>query len=513
MVERLLAATEAVFDRLFSSRFNPLYQSGTLVLVSLGVLSVSGIYLFLFYDIDAPYASVARIDAELWLGGWMRSLHAYAADMAMLTAAVHALKMWRGARSFGPRTRAWITGVVLVGLLLVCGWTGQVMAWDLQGQVVAVELTRLMDLVPIFTVPLGRTFSRLAPVPGSFFFMNLFLHVCLPLGLGLVLWLHLAHLGRPALAPPKPLLWGSTAALAVVAAALPVALAPAADLRALPREVPTDLFYNFWLPLAWRVGPAWHALAWAVAGVALLSVPWWPRVGHRPKPPSWVDPQLCTGCTTCYQDCPFDAISMVERPDPGRHSAMLARVDPARCVSCGICAGSCAPMGVGPPGRSGRFQLEALRTEIAEAPLMPGEIVVVACRHNRLGADPAFASDHGVRRRSVDCVGNLHTSVIESLLRSGAAGVYMLTCPARDAVCREGPKWLSERVFHDREAELAARVDKRRVRIAGFAPGEWRSACEDLARFADALTELEPEPVDATVDVGGQCEADVEAAS
>ena len=33
---------------------------------------------------------------------------------------------------------------------------------------------------------------------------------------------------------------------------------------------------------------------------------------------------------------------------------------------------------------------------------------------------------------------------------------------------REGPRWLSERIYNDREAELQARVDRRRVRI-GYA--------------------------------------------
>ena len=34
---------------------------------------------------------------------------------------------------------------------------------------------------------------------------------------------------------------------------------------------------------------------------------------------------------------------------------LIARVDPHLCVSCGICAGSCAPMGVGPDPESARM--------------------------------------------------------------------------------------------------------------------------------------------------------------
>ena len=73
-------------------------------------------------------------------------------------------------------------------------------------------------------MPLGRAFSGLEPVPGSFYFMNLFLHVCLPLGLALVLWMHLAHLARPHLLPPRALSWSVVGLLALVGATVSVPL-------------------------------------------------------------------------------------------------------------------------------------------------------------------------------------------------------------------------------------------------------------------------------------------------
>jgi coenzyme F420-reducing hydrogenase delta subunit len=66
---------------------------------------------------------------------------------------------------------------------------------------------------------------------------------------------------------------------------------------------------------------------------------------------------------------------------------------------------------------------------------------------------------------SIDCAGNLHTSVVEILLRGGAGGVLILACPERNCWNREGPRWLGERVYHGREAELQPRVERARVRI------------------------------------------------
>jgi ferredoxin len=505
-LDRLVSTLDEWFDRLFSSSLNPLHQSGTLAILSFLVLIATGLYLFLFYSIERPYESVQRIDQEVLGGSWVRTVHTYAADLAILSILVHATKMFLAGRAWGPRARAWITGVVLVGVTLLCGWTGQLMAWDLQGQVVAVELTKLLDLLPIFSLPLGRAFSGLEPVPGSFYFMNLFLHVCLPLGLAFGLWMHLAHLARPHLLPPRALRWSTIALLGVMGATVSVPLAPPADLLAIPKDVPVDVVYNFWLPAAWYAGPRTHAALWAIAAVTLFSVPWWWR-RRRPKPaPSWVDPDLCTGCTTCYKDCPFDAISMVDRPGAGRRSEFVALVNPARCVACGICAGSCAPMGVGPPLDTGRQQLGREQRRIAGGDFDAGDVVVFACRHGGMADDRRLASLPGVVTRKIECAGNLHTSVIELVLRAGAAGAFVLTCPPRNAPCREGPKWLHERVYNEREAELPARVDKRRVALVGLSRGEWPAIAGEIERFRRRLDALAPAAPAADLHVGVECE-------
>lgn len=502
----LVTALDEVFDRLYSSELNPLHQSGTLAILSFLVLIATGIYLFLFYSVSQPYASVMHIENDLAGGRWVRTVHTHAADLALLSILLHAVKMVLAGRAWGARARAWISGVVLVAITLLCGWTGQVMAWDLQGQVVAVGLTKLLDLLPVFSMPLSRAFCGLEPVPGTFFFMNLFLHVCLPLGLALVLLFHLVHLARPRLLPPRPLCWAATTALAVAGVIVRVPLAAPADLLAVPKHVPIDLAYNFWLPAAWYGGPLLHASAWTAVSLAFVSVPWWWRK-RRPAPsPSWVDPQLCSGCTTCYKDCPFDAISMVERTDAGRRSDLFAQVNPARCVACGICAGSCAPMGVGPPAHTGREQMQRQMREVSAGAIAPDSVVVLACRHNAAANDPRLATLPWVRAQRIECAGNLHTAVIELTLRAGAAGVLVLTCPPRNAPCREGPKWLRERIYNDREAELPARVDKRRVAVVAKSRGEWPAIRAALDRFRASLDALAPAGPAADLRVGVECE-------
>ena len=135
---RPLSAIDGALNRLYGWRFNPLYQSGALAVVLLLVVAVTGLYLLVFYRIGAPYESVERITSQAWTGRWIRGLHRYASDAALVAVGVHAVRMFAQGRSWGPRALAWISGVVLTGLVLLCGWTGYVMVWDVQAQFLAV---------------------------------------------------------------------------------------------------------------------------------------------------------------------------------------------------------------------------------------------------------------------------------------------------------------------------------------------------------------------------------------
>jgi ferredoxin len=503
---RLGAPIDGALSRLFGSRWNPLHQTGTVSVLAFLVAALTGIYLFLFYKIAEPYESVTRIASAVPAGGFVRGLHRYAADLSLVAALLHLLRKLAQGHTWGPRRAAWWSGVLLVGATLLCGWTGLVMAWDQQGLAIASEGARLLDLLPLFSEPIGRTFAGGAPVPSSFFFMNLFLHVALPLGLAGLLWLHVSRLARPHLLPPRRLLLGWLGLLGAMALLAPPPLLPPADPLALPGRLRLDLLYAFWLPLARGAPPAVQLLAWLALFAALLAMPlvwrplFWRRAG-RPGAatirPSVVDEGRCTGCEQCWEDCPYEAIAMVPRGTPSRLGDEVARVDPALCVSCGICAGSCAPMGVGPPGRDGRSQLVAMEELLLRRRPGPSDVVLIACRHGA-GETPALQELEGVVPWASGCSGSVHTSVVEMLLRRGVGGVFLLTCPGRDCLFREGPRWLGERLFHGREAELQERVDRRRVRRGEAGGGTPGLAVAQVTAFRDQVRALAtPRPEEA----------------
>ncbi|HPE12610.1 MAG: hydrogenase iron-sulfur subunit [Gemmatimonadetes bacterium] len=489
---RLLNRLDSLVTRLYGWRHSPLHQPGTLAALMLVVMLVTGLYLVFGYRVGDPSGSVARLAADPWLGGPIRSIHRYASDLFVIAALFHGFRMFAQRRTWGPRSLAWVSGLVLVGIGLICAWTGFVMAWDVFGARLAIEGARWLDVLPIFSEPLSRIFSGDGPVPSAFFFVNLFLHIALPLAMGIGLWLHVSRVARPTLLPPRLMSWTIIGILAVLAVVLPARLGAPADPFALPGDTPLNLVTAWWLPITERLGAGVVWLLGLVGAALLIAVPRFTRPRPEALAPSVVDPRLCTGCNQCPQDCPWEAITMVERDDD--RPTLVARVDPTRCVSCGICAGSCAPMGVGPPGRTGRDQVGDVR-ELLRASGVRG--IVALCCDQAQAAHRAALTQRGVTVRAIPCVGNLHSSVVELLIRGGAAGVIVYGCPPRDCVGREGPKWLVERLFHDREAELQPRVDRRRVQVATMAAGDLAgtlAAHEQFAKAVEAIAPTVPEP-------------------
>jgi ferredoxin len=500
---RPLAAADALVNRLYGSRLNPLYQSGTIAVVLLLVLIVTGLWLVLFYRIGTPWDSVARITSDPWTGNWVRTVHRYASDAAVVATLAHAIRIFVQRRTWGPRALAWVSGLVLLGLVLLCGVTGFVLVWDGFGRAMAVEAARILDALPILSEPVSRTFTGERPVPGTFFFLTLFVHLTVPLGMGLVLWLHVSRIARPTLLPPRPLSWAVIGLLLAAAVLLPLGMETEGDAFRLPGRLTVDWLYAWWLPVTSALPPGAVWLLALVAAVPFLLVPRWTRPSAAERPPSWVDEDICVGCRQCGWDCPYDAITMLPRGD-GR-ADVVARVDPDRCVSCGICAGSCAPMGVGPPGRTGRDQIERVRAFLADPERTRGEVIAIACSHGPGALGEVIRREEAVLY-PVDCAGNLHTSVVELLLRGGAGGVLVLACPSRDCRNREGPRWMWARMYEGREAELQARVDRRRIAVAAAGAAEKHVVAAAVRALRDAVRELDRPTAEARPEPDTTCE-------
>ena len=455
-----------------SRSLNPFYHLGTLTIFLLILLTVTGLYLTIFYrpGSDRAYASILFIDAS-WLGSLMRTVHRYTSDALILVATLHALKMFLSDRFWGSRWLAWVSGWGLVVLFWVIGTMGYFLVWDQAAQWLMDYSLRFLSgsLSVSFLGPdaSSRTFS--------FFVIILFLHVFMPLGLVLGILVHGMRLARTRYWAPRWLMVVTGVAAVLVGLLWPVTSNPAADFHNLISRVFVDWWYLGFLPLsAWLGQPLFWGLSTLAIGL-LVALPWIGR-GQHLGPAVVIEP-ACTGCALCARECPYHAVEMEPRDDDTPFST-IAVMRPSLCTGCGICVAACADSAI---------ELEALHAAVVRQDLHralhelmdPEEppVVIYACdRHAALASlpplEPAPSKDleiplipaklpprvnyglwrdqdgqpHPVMTAMVPCMGMLHPTWAAEIIEAGAAGTIMLTCPFEDCAYREGPFWVEDRM-------------------------------------------------------------------
>jgi ubiquinol-cytochrome c reductase cytochrome b subunit len=108
------------------------FVTGSILLLLLGVQFVTGVVLAMFY-VPAPdhaYDSIRYIMERLTFGRILRGLHFFGASFIVIAAVVHMLRVVALGSYKKPREVTWITGVVLLLLILGFALTGYLLPWD-----------------------------------------------------------------------------------------------------------------------------------------------------------------------------------------------------------------------------------------------------------------------------------------------------------------------------------------------------------------------------------------------
>jgi len=484
---------DRVIGRFVPEALNPLHHTGAIAVVSFLVATVTGIVLLIWYrpSVNMAYASVEAMSASPYTAGLLRSLHRYSSDATVFFAIVHAMRVFSERRFGGARWLAWVTGVLMMSILWFIGWTGYWLVWDLRAQSVAVGTAKLVDLLPIFADPLGRSFLTDEGVNSLLFFVVFFFHMLVPLAMGVVAWIHITRLARARFLTERPMTVWILGFLLLLSLVYPATSADPARMTAIPQGLTIDWWYL--LPLAFtdRFEPGVLWAGFLLGGVVLFSMPWW-LAGRRPQPASVVASR-CNECRKCFQGCPYEAIEMITRTDGNEKYLTQANVRESKCVSCGICAGSCDTAGIGLQGFGSieqRRRIEGWLHEAAEA----GENVHLAfsCAEAAGGAldidtrTGVCEELPGYRVLTVPCAGWVQPLLVERALRHGASGVLIVSCEPGSCQYREGAQWTLDRMEGRRLPAL--RTEKIEPGLVTLLALD-RTRKKDLVRQARAVRE------------------------
>lgn len=497
-VNRTYLYLDAWFNQAFGTAWNPLYHLGALAFFFFWIVLVTGLYLFIFFDtsIVGAYQSVQHLSQQQWyLGGVMRSLHRYASDAAVLTILLHVLREFSLDRYRGFRWFSWFTGIPTLWLVILLGITGYWLVWDQLAQYVAIGSSRLLDALPIFSSAMTRNFLQ-GNLSDRFFTLLAFLHLLgLPIMLVFALWIHVKRLAKVEIVVPRGLAMGCLLALLILSLVQPVTSHPQANLAISPAVLHLDWFYLNVYPLLdyWTAGETWFLTLGMT--LLLMVMPWLPP--KRIAPAAEVNLSHCNGCGQCFEDCPFDAISIHPRSDGARWKKE-AVVYPHLCAACGICVGSCPysnpfrraeqrlTTGIDMPEFPAHNIREATNRGLVALATMEEtvKILVFGCNHS---FEVEEVNLPGVATVKLACTGMLPPAFIEYALKKGADGVLISGCRSGDCYYRFGNRWMEKRIHAERVPHLHLRVPRERVAIGGSAYTDKAKFLEELAAFRQRL--------------------------
>ena len=424
----ILEFVQEKLSLVFKPSFNPMYYLGALGYFFFWITLATGFYVFLFYNMSltGSWESMQRLMVEQrHFGGIIRSVHRYASDGLILVIALHVLQHIFSDRFRQYRWVAWMTGMVLLPLLWVDGISGYALVFDDKGLMASTQLAGYIDAFPLMIEPFSRNFIPGGSISSLYFFVITYLHVSIPIGMLLILWVHSVRLSRPVINPPLQVAIALGVILVVVSILKPAVLGPQADLSKLASSPDIDWFYMFPFPLTDMLSLQPKTVWFFGGGIFLFmaSLPWVVRGGAVPVP-ARINLEDCTGCLLCPQACPFEAIAVKPRSDGSKYEFEV-EIIPERCSSCGLCLPSC-PF---PAITVDKWSHEYFARQIKS--LFPnggkGKTMLFACERSIL--DPGiFKQVQNAELMLIPCMGILGERYIKTCLKHGVDGIIVVAC-------------------------------------------------------------------------------------
>ncbi len=458
----------------FSTRYNPLYHLAEMAIFMLVLATISGIYLFFFYNVD-PYHSYESVEklSRQWVGGVMRSVHRYASDLLVVFVLMHLLHMLLTGKY--RRVLSWVTGIGSFLVVVLLGVTGYMLVWDEKSKLLGILTAKFLAAAPVFDPAITGAFllNDLQSV-GGFFRIALFGHIFFTLFIAIVIWLHVAPVARPKLWPPRQAMIVTGAVLLGLCLVFPARSDPPAQAVVLPTRTTFDWFFFFGYYFMKVMSPAANWLLMFGSGMLLAVLPYLKR--RHPLPHPTIDLDSCDGCDQCVRDCPYAAIDLLPQTEGPHAGTKKAILDPSKCVGCTVCVAAC--------------HVDAIAVEtappIAQPPVSPRKKELTVYRCYYAGVKDEDLPEDTVR---VPCLGGIHPKAIKDQLEHHAEGVALVGC--EDCFYRYGRTLEELRLNRKRRPTFFRRAPLQRVRLIAKSG----SVRESLEQFKTALKHVDDKKI------------------
>ncbi len=124
------------------------------------ILGVSGLILLNNYTPSAPqaYLDLLELRANVWFGEWVRNLHHWSANLLILVAVLHLVRVFLTGAYRPPRQLNWVIGWLMLLLIAAANFTGYLLPWDQLAYWAVTVGSSLIAYLPL----VGEGLARLA---------------------------------------------------------------------------------------------------------------------------------------------------------------------------------------------------------------------------------------------------------------------------------------------------------------------------------------------------------------
>ncbi len=132
-------------------RFSYTWGLGGISTLLAMILVITGVLLMFRYDasIDRAYTSVQTMETEVLFGSLIRAMHHWSANLLLVTAFLHMLRVFFTGGFKKGRSSNWIVGIALLLLVIAFNFTGYLLPWDQLAYWAITVGTSLLEYVPL----------------------------------------------------------------------------------------------------------------------------------------------------------------------------------------------------------------------------------------------------------------------------------------------------------------------------------------------------------------------------
>ncbi len=132
-------------------RFTHTFGLGGVALVLLSILAVTGsLLMFVYTPVPGDaYASIERLQTQVLFGAFIRAVHHWSANLLVLVAALHLLRVFLTGGFLAGRELNWVVGLVLFGAIAASAFTGYLLPWDQLAYWAVTIVTGMAGYVPL----------------------------------------------------------------------------------------------------------------------------------------------------------------------------------------------------------------------------------------------------------------------------------------------------------------------------------------------------------------------------